>query len=385
MKAIRRAEPVSRTQLVAMTGLSAGTISELTSELLRHGIVLDEKEPSKGRGRPRVQLRLNPDAAFVAGVFVFPNSTLEVGLTNLRGDKVFSKIRPIPLVPSVQDLAMQIAILVDETIADSPLEKSAIHSVGVGLPATVNSVSGEVHWLQYHPAPPVPFAAIIGEYLNLPVFLDNTADVVARAEHWFGEDRQLDDFCLVMLGMGLSFAQYVEGMLWTSPRGLNSEFSHLKVVGQGGPRCVCGATGCLMTYCSMYGIVSQVSMLRGLDPPPYDKLEDAFEIVAEQARCGDKVAIEVFDRAGTALGTCLANHVNVWDPGRIIVLCANPTLSQFIKPRALEALRSATFPAFADRVSIEFRIEGEDQYSKGSAALVLEQIYRVAGRRSNRR
>ena len=36
-----------------------------------------------------------------------------------------------------------------------------------------------------------------------------------------------------------------------------------------------------------------------------------------------------------------------------------------------------TLPAFSGQTSVEFRVAGEQRYSKGAAALVLEQLYRV--------
>ena len=50
LKAIRRAEPVSRTELVKLTGLSSATISDITDELLQRGLLLEARAQIAGPG-----------------------------------------------------------------------------------------------------------------------------------------------------------------------------------------------------------------------------------------------------------------------------------------------------------------------------------------------
>ena len=52
LKAIRRSEPVARTDLVKLTGLAGGTITQLTADFVRRGVVIEEKAATGGMGRP---------------------------------------------------------------------------------------------------------------------------------------------------------------------------------------------------------------------------------------------------------------------------------------------------------------------------------------------
>ncbi len=377
LKAIRRAEPVARTELVQLTGLAAGTISELTADLLQSQILIEQRASTSGSGRPRMQLRLNPDAAYVAGAMLLPLAGLDIGIVNLRGDRLYSqRLRP-NYAANLDDLAGQLAGLIDQVIAESPFGKESIHSVGVGLPALVDSTEGTLHWLQTYPLGPFPMADVMAQTLGLPVQIDSDTNIVARAEHWFGDDRQLDDFCLVTLGLGCGLAQYADGMLWSGSSGLNPEFSHTKVVYENGRHCTCGATGCLVTYCGLYGIVSQICEARGIGMPDLHHIDAMFDEFAQEARLAEPAASEVFARAGQFLGTAMANHVNFWNPKRIIILCANEALSGMMAAPFRAALQHNTLPAFGGQAAIEFRVAGEERYSKGAAALVLEQLYRV--------
>jgi predicted transcriptional regulator len=78
LKAIRREEPVARTELTRLTGLASATVTEIVGDLVRRKIVLEAKGTVVGRGRPRMQLLLNPDAAYVLSGYLHPDGWLRV-------------------------------------------------------------------------------------------------------------------------------------------------------------------------------------------------------------------------------------------------------------------------------------------------------------------
>ena len=137
-----------------------------------------------------------------------------------------------------------------------------------------------------------------------------------------------------------------------------------------------------MTYASTFGIITRICALRGVDRPPHEQWNETFETFVAEARNGDPLVRGIFDRAGNALGTAIANHVGIWDPGRVILLFPTPSIPEMIEAPFRAALQRNTFPAFANRVAIEFRVEEEARYTKGAAALVLEQLYRVGRNRA---
>jgi transcriptional regulator of PTS gene len=382
LKALRRAEPVSCTELVELTGLSVGTVSAVTSDLVRRGMLSEERTPPSGRGRPRVKLRLNPDAAYVLGAFLYIDGVLEATLSNLRGDPIHVTTRQMPAAPTIEAWIDQLTDALIEAIDACPIGRDDIHSVGLSLPALIDNRRGVMHWLQTYPLGEYPVAAMIEQRLKLPVFVDNNVNVFARAEHWFGEDRQLEDFSLIMVGLGLGFAQYVDGMLTAGSRGINPEFSHIKVMFEQGRPCGCGAQGCLMSYGSIFAIVEQACEIRGVPMPALDRIDETLQGFAEEAIGGDIAIQAIFDRAATALGAAIANHVNVWDPARIVVLFTNRTLIEMIEAPLRAAIDRNILFVLRDRVRIECRSGDEHSYSRGVAALVLEQLYLVPGERT---
>lgn len=378
LKAIRRAEPVARTDLVRLTGLAGGTITEVTAELVRRKIVIEEKVPAVGRGRPRSELRVNPEAACFVGAFLFENGAMRMDFVNLRGDTLFNRTAELPQTASFEAFADRIASAIKDAISASPFEKSVIHSVGVGLPAMIDSGAGIVHWLPFLPPGAVPFADMLRDRLRLPVFIEQNVNVMARAEHWFGEDEQLDDFSLVTLGLGLGLGRYVDGMPWNSTRGINAEFGHVKMAPAGNGRpCICGGTDCLTTYATIHGIVAAMCRLQGRALPTLDDLFAAFHGFADDARAGHPDARAIFDLAGTMLGTAVANHINMHDPARLILVATDAALIDMISASFHAAMDRSILPALQGRTRVELRVAEGDHYAQGAAALILERLYRL--------
>ncbi|MEX0852010.1 MAG: winged helix-turn-helix transcriptional regulator, partial [Bauldia sp.] len=68
MDAIRRFGPISRVEIAGRTDLSPTTVSAITAALIDDCLIMPRPIGAvrdAARGRPRVMLELNPDAAFV--------------------------------------------------------------------------------------------------------------------------------------------------------------------------------------------------------------------------------------------------------------------------------------------------------------------------------
>lgn len=380
LKAIRRAEPVSRTELAQLTGLAGGTITEVAGELVRRNVLVEEKVSANRMGRPRIALRLNPDAAFVVSATLPLGGSVAVEIANARGDTLFRNAVSFGKAATIEALVDHIGAAIEQTIASGPIPKAAIHSVGVALPAIVDSERGVLRWLATYPVRPVPVAAILQEQLQLPVVVDNGTNIVARAEHWFSADRELEDFALVLYNSWIGLAQYVDGMLWSGGQNLNAELAHVKLGLTGDRPCMCGGRDCLATHASIFSIVREICAQRGREEPPFDQVEETAAGFAREALAGDAAAHEIFTRAGRLLGVALANHINVSNPARILILTTTPELPELLDPPLQAALRESAFPVLHDLTQVQWKVRPTISYAEGAAALVLEQLYRLPGR-----
>src|ERR1044071_4906405 len=99
MDAIRCWGPISRVEISERTELSPTTVSAITAALLDDELIVPRQvapatNGDAGRGRPRVMLELNPDAAHVAGVKLAPDQ-ITVAVPNFRADVLTSLALPV--------------------------------------------------------------------------------------------------------------------------------------------------------------------------------------------------------------------------------------------------------------------------------------------------
>lgn len=376
LKHLRAAEPISRTDLAQRSGLTGGTITGIVADLVRRGLVIEERVPARTAGRPRINLRINRHGAFAAAAHWSEDSRIVVQLVDLKGEPVHVSRIHFTRTDSLADLARQYADAIAQTIASGPVAMDRIAQTGIGLPAIVNARTGVVELLETFRGAPFPFAATVSRQLGIPTRIDNDNNLIARAEHWFGHGAGVADFTVLLLDLGLGAARYQGGELLLGSRSIEAELGHIKIVPENGRPCHCGAHGCLQSYSSISGIVGMHADLTGDQSPPYFKLRERFAGLVRMAKSGDETVRGLFARAGAYLGTGLANHINMQDPERIVILSRDPDLIELIRSSFLETLHRDTLPVLRDPSKVTFKQLSDQSYSQGAAAMVLEQLYR---------
>jgi predicted NBD/HSP70 family sugar kinase len=381
---IRRFEPVSRTELVERTRLSRGTVSGIVGELLAEGLVKEGDSPGRegGRGRPRIQLRMNPDAAFVVGVKVSMHQ-IGITVTNLRADPLAAlrlPIRPGRLGPEA--VAAMLEEGVRAAVDRAGLAIGQIRGVGVGLPGFIDSRSGLSHWSPILGEAPVPFAAMLQARLGPPVVIQNDANLVAMAERWFGHGQEVDDFVVVTLEAGVGMGLYLGGELRQGFHGVGSEFGHTKLCVGGGPPCRCGQSGCLEAYAGAYAIARAARARLGLEGQLQDvELDAELHRLAALARGGDAGVRAVFEEAGARLGLGVANLMNLLDPAKVIVSGAVIHAADLFVPALTAAVAANVHRGVRGRCEVVVQEWGDDVWARGAASLILDGLYRAPAAR----
>lgn len=212
---------------------------------------------------------------------------------------------------------------------------------------------------------------------DVPVFVDNDANVAVWGERAFGVAQGKDDVAMVTIGTGIGSGFVVDGRLLRGASGAAAEIGHT-VVDPSGPLCECGLKGCLEQFASGLAIARWARQSVADDPQSailtfagsVDQI--TAEHVGKAAREYDETARAVLRRAGLALGVGLSNIANIFDP-EVIVLAGSVT-------RAGEAFLGPARDRFASMTDAQRRrpmrlelssLEG-DAGILGAAALALE-------------
>jgi predicted NBD/HSP70 family sugar kinase len=380
LKTVRGDGPISRTELTGRTGLSGATITEVIGDLLRRGLVREERAGSGARGRPRIKVSIDPAGGLVIGAELRPDNALHTHFVDLAGSSHFSCKAQLGAPRTLAAFAARIADLLLEGISASPFEAGQISRIAIALPALIDSDTGVVHWMTTFNDGPYPFAAAISRRLGIPVTIENGSTGLARAEHWFGSAKSIDHFSLFHVDLWVDAAQYADGLPRMGGNGFNSEFGHVKVdTGADARRCLCGARGCVASYSSIYGILLGSGAFADFDVRTMPSFSRLFADLAERALRGESDAVKLFAAAAHHLGVVISDHINVFDPKDVFVLISDHRLLELVRPGLERSIRKNVFGPLLERTRIRIDFPTEDWRWKGAAAHALEQTYLRGG------
>jgi glycyl-radical enzyme activating protein/glucokinase-like ROK family protein len=253
-----------------------------------------------------------------------------------------------------------------------------VEAVGLGFPGNTNGVAGIVLVCSNLPAwSYVPLRDIVAARVGIPVVLDNDCNLAAVGEHRYGAGRGSRNMCYFTMSTGSGIGIIVENRLYAGHTGTAGELGHV-VITPGGPPCTCGKRGCLMAYCSGIGISRMAydyiragadTLLRPLAPPDGRRISG--EAIAEAARQGDSVALEILRVAGTYGGIALSMIVQVINPEVIVLGGGLMRIGALLEEPMLAAMREHTQPELLDSVTVRPWQLGADLGIIGAAAKVF--------------
>jgi glucokinase len=172
-------------------------------------------------------------------------------------------------------------------------------------------------WLQApgRPAPPT----------KRHVWLHNDAYCATLAELRWGAGRGAQNMVLLTLGTGIGGGVVLDGRPIRGPRGLIGEIGHMTLDPQG-PPCGCGNRGCFEALAGRDAIVDYAlrriqsgrpTVLTALVEGDLSKLDP--KLIADAARAGDQVALEVMQQVGFYVGLGICNAIVLCDPDLVVV------------------------------------------------------------------
>jgi len=357
MDAIRRFGPISRVQISDLTELSAATVSAITGLLLDDALIVPRQVSAvrdAARGRPRVMLELNPDAAHVAGVKLAPDQ-ITVVVTNFRADVLNALSLPIRV--DRQPASVTADLIEDgvrRAVADAGLSMSKVNGVCVGLPGVVERAAGRCRQSPIFRERDVPLGAWLSTRLGRPVTIDSDVNLVTLAEHWFGHGRGLDDFLVVSIEHSLGLGIMHNGELFRGANGLSPDFGDLIVHppagdGQNTPD----------------RLAALVAVLRGdqeVNGQPGRRPERA-----------DEAAI--YADIAVALGIAIANLITLFAPPKVILAGAALSVGDALIGPLRAAVAEHTPPSLADVAEIIVHRWEDESWARGAAAMTLRDLY----------
>ncbi|MBP2326996.1 putative NBD/HSP70 family sugar kinase [Kibdelosporangium banguiense] len=351
--------PTARADIARSLGLSPATITQVIKDMLARGLVEElASVPSRG-GRPARLLGLVARTGAAIGAKVTADHVALVTV-ELDGSVRTSTVHPFdPRDPaSVGDI---LATVLDDSVL----------GVGVGVPGSVDAqASGIVDapTLGWHD---MKLGQRLRDRLGVPVLVDNDVNTLAAAERLYGVGREHSSYLVVTIGRGVGCGIVIDGAIYRGAAGGAGEIGHIPLTDDG-PRCGCGAVGCLEAYIGSTGLLSAARASGVVGP------RGRLSTLLKAARDGDQAAREVYAQAGRLLGRTLAGVVHTVDPEVVVLMGEGVDAWEFWQPGFEATLRKRLLPA---RRELPVVVEpwSEDQWARGAASLVLVSPFDSAG------
>ncbi|KPV45452.1 ROK family protein [Alicyclobacillus ferrooxydans] len=194
-----------------------------------------------------------------------------------------------------------------------------VHGAGVGIPGFLDLDTGIVAEAVNLGWTDVPFQSMLEQLLQLPVAMENDANLAALGEAFAGAGADRRVVLCATVGTGIGGGIVIDGRLHRGVNGMAGEIGHLVVKRDGGILCNCGHHGCLETVASATAIVRQAQALQSAGKLPADKVVTEAKDVFDLAERGNEAALSVITDAANWLGYGLSLAAITLNPDVIVI------------------------------------------------------------------
>ncbi len=322
LSALRRGGPLAHTDLSAQTGLSSATVSAITADLERVGILerLEQKPPT-GRGRPRVLFSQRRDSGYIIVVRI-SSDTVQYSLADYSGTLMdrFEEARGgqggAGAAAAVSDTRLFTAAFLaalGRLVQRSRLDRRQVVAISISSKGLVDREAARLVWSPVFGTAAIDFAGLLsGDGWDAQVVLNNETLLVAQAL-MAAAARKAEPPVPALAALSLGHSIGLGIARWGRAGEIEASapnFGHMLHTPDAG-LCRCGARGCVEAAAGFYGILRKAFQV------PSDTIPAKFVPLAEMdkialsARQQNRMAGYAFREAGAALGHGLARLISL--------------------------------------------------------------------------
>ncbi|MEP5729410.1 MAG: ROK family protein [Sulfitobacter sp.] len=372
---VRGQGQAARADITHALGISAGSATTLTADLINCGYLREFEHQAKGtgRGRPKVALEVVAEAAYVIGIKLAFKQHTGV-LADFSGNVIASAALPAPDGRrSREQLLNETETLIAKLLIAGGKAPADIKSVGIGLPGIIDHNTGSIIWSSLLDARDVDLKQAFAERFDIPMALDNDANMVTLAELWFGQGRSIADFAVVTVESGVGMGLVLGNQLYRGGRGMGLELGHTKVQ-MDGALCQCGQRGCLEAYLADYALIREATTALGHSFDRGETPEEILDTLFNKAKAGHPAAETIFLRAGQFLSLGLSNVVQLFDPALIILSGERMKYAQHYAEEMIESMRMLTLNEGRRPCRVAISDRDDLIWARGASALALSDM-----------
>jgi len=257
--------------------------------------------------------------------------SLDMGGTKVLGCVVNSKEGIIARVKKPTDpnssrkkYVHQLSGVVNELIEETNINKKKIKAVCLGVPGTVNPVTGIIGIAPNLGLKNFNIKKMLEAEIPFPVLIENDVNLGALGIKNFGVGKKASNLLAVFVGTGIGGGLIFNSKLYRGSRYGAGEIGHM-LVEKNGPKCGCGRKGCFEAIASRTAIVDKI--IRDIKSGKSSKLSKLVKSgeriksksLASAIKSGDKIVSKRIKEGCDVIGGVLASISNLLNLDMIVL------------------------------------------------------------------
>lgn len=367
---LRKEGVCSRAHLASISQLKQATITYLINDFMKWNIVKETGLISGNKGRRSIGITINDQNYGVLAVRL-ARKNFSVGIFDLCGKVVQLNRTDISPDATPNQILSSIIEQGHQLITDMPDRKILL--IGMALPGPysfkkgrIELMTGVVGWDE------VDIKLQMEEQFQIPVLIEQDANCGALAQFWY-TDTSLQDKLLVYIavGQGIGAGIINNGEIVHGSIGAAGEIGHT-TINFNGPKCSCGNTGCLETYCSSIVFTNRVNQVFHSTSP--FSFKDARALMQGK----NQIVTDIYKDICDKLSIGIVNIINSLNPSIIVIgdeLChVDPEL---MLAQINKNIQEKILPGISEETTIctSFIGAGNDSIVHGAAVLAIKELF----------
>ena len=373
--------PVSKNDLVKITGIKQPTCSRLLDELIQNEMVVESGYGESSGGRKPVIYEIKADASYVIGIDISRSFT-KVLLMDLSFT-VIDEARLTMNDTTTPNVTIEfITSTIKSMLTSHRISYDLVLGAGIGTIGPLDRENGILLNPIYFSAPGwenIPLCKILSEKLNITFMLEYGANTATLAEYQQEPFKKFQNIVSILNGVGIRNGLIIEGRLVFGADKLGAFGQGHMIVDVHGRKCVCGSYGCIQTYTSISAIKQETikGLKRGypsiLREFKMNADEISFDDICHAVNEGDSFARQIVTDAAYYSGIGISNILNVFFPELIILNGPVFTNMELFYQVAVETATNRSKIIYPDREIMFSRgLLGENAGAIGAGRIVLD-------------
>ncbi|MEB8431745.1 ROK family transcriptional regulator [Cocleimonas sp. KMM 6892] len=330
--------PIARAKIADRIGLTAATVSRISRELIDGGIVEEDQasEDPNRRGRRFIGLKVRPKGCFVAGISINAFRQ-DIVLADMSNAVLASQRIHIGDLSNPEEVLTKSVNELNKLIDKADVNRERLISCGVAITGAIDPEKGI---LRSSPAlgwSTVNVSEIIGQNLDIPIFLESIPNAKNLTAHSFGSTQDVNNVLLFNASLAIGCSILLDGRLIRGSKGNAGLIENMNIWDHDSHK-----------YKSIDQIAGGISVLQkgetSISNNP-GKLAEKLINIINAGDTVDKDTAKRLERAGSALGYVISMSHALLHPD--VILVSGPLVESNIYCDAvrqrLKSLNSADF------------------------------------------